>query len=118
MKLPIKKRKTNIVKSHNWNYNLNNGIKMEAIEKSIISWLLKNTRKKFTIEDLAKRISSKRAKHSRASVFRYCNKLLQQNILKSEDIGRIKQITLKLNNDETLDLIAHIEIINNYRYLK
>ncbi|MBU4242653.1 MAG: nucleotidyltransferase domain-containing protein [Nanoarchaeota archaeon] len=88
------------------------------VEHSIICLLLKEPRKKFTIENIVKKISSKKAKHSRASIFRYCSKLLKQNILKSKDLGRTKQVTLNLNNDETLALIAYIEIINKNRFLK
>lgn len=91
---------------------------MEAVEESIIGLLLKEPRKKFTIEHIAKRIKSKKAKHSRASIFRYCTKLLNQNILKSEDIGRAKQISLNFDNDDALAIISHIETINKNNFCK
>ncbi|MFH1636854.1 MAG: nucleotidyltransferase domain-containing protein [Candidatus Woesearchaeota archaeon] len=91
---------------------------METIELSIISELLKEPRKRFTIEELAKRIGSNKAKHSRASIFRYCNKLLKQQVLNSEDIGRVKQVALNFRNDETIALLAQIETIKKSRHLR
>ena len=91
---------------------------MRLIEESILQVLLKEPRKKFTVESIAKEISSKKAGHSRASIFRYCNTLLKQNILASEDIGKMKQITLNFNDDETLALLAQIETRNKNRFLE
>ncbi len=91
---------------------------METVEESIISLLLQEPRKKFTIEYIAQKIKSKKAKHSRASIFRYCNKLLEQNILTSGDIGRVKQISLNFGNDEAIALISHIEAANKNNFCR
>lgn len=92
---------------------------MENVEKSIIKLLLKEPKKRFRIEDLAKQLTKiKKVKHSRASVYRYANKLLAQNILKSESIGRIKQITLNLKNEQTIAVITELETIKKQEFLK
>jgi len=91
---------------------------MEEVEESIIRLLMKKPRRKFTIEKIARALKSKKPKHSRASIFRYCNKLLKQGILQSEDLGRTKQIALNFNNEETIAMVGYTETINKKRFYK
>ncbi|MBI5392972.1 nucleotidyltransferase domain-containing protein [Candidatus Woesearchaeota archaeon] len=90
---------------------------MESIEYSIIGLLSTNIKKLYSIEEIASEIVSTKSKHSRASIFRYCNQLLKLKILKSKSIGRTKQITLDLQNDETIAMIILLEINKKDKFI-
>lgn len=91
---------------------------MENIECSILELLSTNIKREYSIEEIASEIVSAKSKHSRASIFRYCNKLLKLKILKSKSKGRIKQITLDLETDQTIAMITEMEINKKDQLIK
>lgn len=91
---------------------------MEAVEESIIRFLLKEPKKCIMAETIAEMISSRKAKHSRASIFRYCGRLLQNNVLKAEKIGRARLVSIDFASEKAIAIISELESGKKAEFLR